>query len=272
MKERQLAIATCQHDVSGNVSQNLISILAQIKEAKSSQADIVHFPECSLSGYGGLDIPIIKRNDYAYIEKAIQGIRALSQSLEINVILGTHHFEEGENGKPKNSLYFINKAGEVEARYDKRILTGSGDTMDHAHYSKGEKPVVFHINGIKCGMLICHEWRYPELYREYKKSGVEIIFQSWYDGGLDIEAYEEEGILAGELIVGYIKGNAANNYLWISGSNTSSQESCFPSFIVQPDGKIKSKLTRNKPGVLVNSINLDQKFEDPSFFGRQQFL
>ena len=272
MKERILSIATCQFDVSGDVSQNLKSILAQIREAKSSQADVVHFPECSLTGYGGLDIPEIKWSDYTEIEKAILEIRALSKSLNINVILGAHHFEAGEKGKPKNSLYFINRIGGIEARYDKRILTGSGDTMDHAHYSKGEKPVVFHINRIKCGLLICHEWRYPELYREYKKLGIEIIFQSWYDGGLDDDAYKAEGILAGELIVGYTRGNAANNYSWISGSNTSSQESCFPSFMVQPDGRIRSKLTRNKPGVLVNDINLDHTFEDPSFYGRQRFL
>ncbi|MEZ4606679.1 MAG: hypothetical protein R2865_07755 [Deinococcales bacterium] len=28
---------------------------------------------------------------------------------------------------------------------------------------------VFDIRGFCCGALICHDYRYPELYREYKR-------------------------------------------------------------------------------------------------------
>ena len=89
MKDQYLGIATCQHDISGDVKQNLSGILSQMKIAKSKRADLAHFPECNLSGYGGLDIPEISREAY------------------------------------------------------------------------------------------------PELYREYKKLGVEVILQSWYDGNLN---------------------------------------------------------------------------------------
>lgn len=271
MKNRELIIATCQHDISGDVTQNLSSILRQINRAKSKKADIVHFPECSLSGYGGLDIPQITRRDYTEIQEALEKIKELVGRLEICVIVGSHYFAEDDE-KPTNCLYLINRSGEIEARYDKRILTGTAGEMDHKHYTAGKKPITFMINDIKCGMLICHEWRYPELYREYKKLGVEIIFQSWYDGSLNSADFESEGKEAGTLITGTTRGNAANNYLWISGSNTSKKESCFPSFIIQPDGNIFSKLPRNKPGVLISRIDLDQHFEDPSFYGRKRFM
>lgn len=271
MKIQRLAIATCQHDVSGNVGQNLSSILRQIKIAKSKSADIVHFPECNLTGYGGLDIPTITKADYPEIENALEKIKRLTNTLKIHVIVGSHHFTN-DLEKPTNCLYLINQNGEIEVRYDKRILTGTNGTMDHKHYAAGEMPSTFMINDIKCGMLICHEWRYPELYREYKKLGVEIIFQSWYDGHLSKAEFEAEGRDVGALIMGTAQGNAANNYLWISGSNTSKRESCFPSFVVQPDGKIFGKLTRNKPEVLISSIDINQKFEDPSFYGRKRFM
>ena len=268
---RPLTIATCQHDVGGDVKKNLSSILKQISIAKSKHADIVHFPECNLVGYGGFDIPRITKEDFGEVQEALDMVKELAERMEIKVILGSHHFTVNAI-KPKNCLYLINEEGEIETRYDKRILTGTEGSMDHVHYSHGDNPVVFTMKGVKCGMLICHEWRYPELYRAYKKMGVEVIFQSWYDGSLDEATYQSEGVNTGELIVGSVRGNAANNYLWISGSNTSKRESCFPSFMVQPDGNILDKLSRNKPGVLISQIDLDKKYEDPSFYGRKGFL
>ena len=271
MKDNHLTIATSQHNISGDVTQNLSSILRQTKIAKSKNADIVHFPECNLSGYTGIDIPEIKRDDYPEIQKALEEIKGLAKRLVIHIIVGCHHFM-GTNEKPTNCLHLINSKGEVEVRYDKRILTGKHGKMEHKYYVPGENPGIFTINNIKCGMLICHEWRYPELYREYKSLGVKIIFQSWYDGNLSKADFESEGKETGTLITGTTRGTAANNYLWISGSNTSKKESCFPSFVMQPDGKILSKLQRNKPGVLISQIDLDQKFEDPSFYGRKRFI
>lgn len=272
MKKNTLTIATCQYDISGNLQENLSVILRQIKEAKSQEAMIAHFPECCLTGYGGIDLPEIHYQDYVEVQNTLEKIKEAARSLGIQVIIGAHHYANETQIRPFNSLYLINSYGEIETRYDKRILTGTDGSMDHAHYSAGDKPIVFNLNGIKCGMLICHEWRYPELYREYKKLGVELLFQSWYDGGLNQSEYEAEGIHTGELIVGTAKGYAANNYIWISGSNTSSTESCFPSFVIRPDGRIHKQLERNSPGVLVSHLDLNEKFEDPSFYGRKRFL
>jgi len=77
-------------------------------------------------------------------------------SLGIWVILGSHHFEQDQT-KPFNSLYIISDKGVIHDRYDKRLLTGTQGDMEHRHYTPGKKPVVFHINGIACGLLICHE-------------------------------------------------------------------------------------------------------------------
>jgi predicted amidohydrolase len=120
--------------------------------------------------------------------------------------------------------------------------------------------------------LICHEWRYPELYREYKRMNVELIFQSFYDGGLSEGDYIYEGKEQGDLITGTLKGYAANNHLWISASNTGKRESCFPSLVIQPDGIIRNKLRRNMPGVLITEIDLDEQFIDPSGTWRGDIL
>lgn len=73
--------------------------------------------------------------------------------------------------KPHNSLYIINATGSIVDRYDKRFCAGDPEESAGGlvHYTPGDHLSVFTINGIRCGALICHDYRYPELYREYKR-------------------------------------------------------------------------------------------------------
>jgi len=101
---------------------------------------------------------------------------------------------------------------------------------------------------------------------------VRLLFQSWYDGNLSSDRYLREGKELGELITGTVRGNAASNYLWISASNNSKNESTFPSFVAQPDGRILHKLARNRAGVLISRIDTDEVFTDPSSHNRNRLI
>ena len=263
MRQGKLTIATCQHPVGADIESNFAAIVKLVRSAKSQEADIAHFSECNLTGYAGLDFKEIDRNDIPVINDALEQLKGLAANLKIWLIIGGHHFEN-DGLKPYNSLFLINDKGEIQNRYHKRLLAGTGVEMEHLHYAPGKRPVVFNIHGVNCGLLICHEWRYPELYREYKRLKTDLLFQSWYDGNLSPAKYRSEGKELGELITGTVRGNAANNYLWISGSNTSKKESCFPGFVVRPDGKVSGKLTRNRSGILISKIDLEKSFADPS--------
>ena len=255
----KIRIATCQHAVSGEVSKNFSAIKKHIIYAKSQKADIVHFSESNLSGYAGIDFIKFKEYDEEFLQANLSKVIALAREYKLWLIIGSHHYEKGQT-KPYNCLYLINDNGIIVDRYDKRLLY----TAELPFYTAGKKPVIFNLKEISCGLLICHEWRYPEVYRKYIQAGVDLIFQSWYDGNLSASQYENEGKELGQLIVGTVKGNAASNYLWISASNTSKRESTFPAMVVRPDGKIESKLYRNRSGVLISEIDLNKKFADPS--------
>jgi len=268
MMAKKITIATCQFPVSGDIKKNKSYILKQIAQAKRKNADLVHFPECCLSGYADYDFHSFKNCDENQLKLAFENILKTAAELKIWIIIGSHHFEKNQS-EPYNSLWIINDEGKIKGRYDKRLLTGKPDEMDHLFYQAGSEKLIFKIKNIKCGLLICHEWRYPELYREYKNSGCEIIFQSWYDGNLSASIYKKEGINLGTLVPGTVRGNAANNCLWISASNTSTRESSFASFVVRPDGGVVNKLKRNTTGILLTKINLNDKFDDPSQYGRK---
>jgi deaminated glutathione amidase len=264
---RKLKIATCQFPVSSNIDKNLLAIKKQVKKAAEKKAELVHFSECCLSGYGGFDFEKYNAETEKQIQNAISEIQKLAKQFQVWVVFGTH-FSEGVNEKPFNSLFVVDKTGEIVTRYDKRLL--SEFNLDW--YSAGTEPGVFEINGIKCGLLICHEWRYPELYRQYYKLGVQLLFQSWYDGNYSEEEYNNEGKNLGEVIPGFVRGNAANNKLWISASNTSKKQSGFPAFVCQPDGKVLGKLKRNVAGVLISNINFDKEYMDLSSHLRDKVI
>lgn len=99
--------------------------------------------------------------------------------------------------KPHNSLYIIDDRGDLVDRYDKRFCAGDGSpnpqTGDLANYSPGNHFSVFSINGVRCGALICHDYRYPELYRQYKRRGVEVMFHFYHAGNISPERWQAMG-------------------------------------------------------------------------------
>jgi predicted amidohydrolase len=199
----------------------------------------------------------------------------LAGELKIWLILGSVHRLTGKR-KPHNSLYVINRAGEICDRYDKRFCFGRADDPEGelASYTPGDHPFVFEIGGVRCGTLICHEYRYPELYREYERLGVELVFHSYYTGNFSKKQTRVMQQIVGKkfhrlnpgktlpeiTMLAGMHSRAADNYMWISASNTSSRASSWPSFVVRPDGVIVSRLRRNSPGVLITRIDTSVEY------------
>ncbi len=65
---------------------------------------------------------------------------------------------------------------------------------------------------------------------------------------------------------------AANNFMWISCSNSSAKRSCFPAFFVRPDGIITGRLKPNVPGLLINSIDTRRRLYDSTVAWRKRAI
>jgi len=220
--------------------------------ARVNGAELVHFPECALSGYGGADWKDIDQMDWGELREETQSILDLAKELRLWVLLGSSHRLTGQN-KPHNSLYVINPEGEVIDRYDKRFCT-SGDLN---YYSPGDHFVDFEINGIKCGLLICYDVRFPELYREYRILGVDVIFQSFYNARHDRDCIHPKIMPASAQV------RAATNAFFMSLTNSSAPYS-WPCHLITPDGLVEQKLPSNQPGILYADIDINKKYYDAS--------
>lgn len=271
----KLTIATCQFPTSSDITNNERCIADLLRKAKQQNADVAHFPECGLSGYAGADMESYEGFDWGQLEKSTVQVMQLAKELEIWVILGSTHRLSGTN-KPHNSLYIIDDSGQIVDRYDKRFCAGDKDskTGDLAHYTSGDHFCVFRIKGVQCGTLICHDYRYPELYREYKRLGVQLMFHSYHAAHWPAERLEASRTeigdvelngnptVAGITQIAAMHASSSNNYMYISCPNSSAKESLWGSFFVQPDGIFTGQVARNEQGVLISTIDTDDEFYD----------
>ncbi len=253
MTYKILKVATCQFAVSGNIRRNALQIRKFLHKVKKAGADIVHFPECAISGYVGTDFPNFSGYDWQMLKEETEKIMALAKNLHLWVVLGSTHGLTPPN-KPHNSLYLINPEGKIVDRYDKRFCT-KGDLH---HYTPGNHFVNFTINGVRCSLLICFDLRFPELYRAMCKQNVDCIFQSFYN------ARQKQPSVHSYIMRQTMQCHAATNHFWISMSNASGYYAPYPSCFIQPDGKIINHLTQNKAGIIVNTVDTTKKYYDPS--------
>ena len=61
---KSLRVATCQFPVEADIAGNLRYTLRQIRRAAEQGARVIHFSECSLSGYAGVEFPDISHLDW----------------------------------------------------------------------------------------------------------------------------------------------------------------------------------------------------------------
>ncbi|MDA1014428.1 MAG: carbon-nitrogen hydrolase family protein [Planctomycetota bacterium] len=255
--------ATCQFSVEPDIEHNRRAAVRQVHSAADQQADVVHFSECALSGYAGVDIPDADSIDWDRLRSATRDIQAAARERKVWVLLGSTHQLTGAS-KPHNSIYVINPQGKIVDRYDKRFCTGAAGkkpTLDLCHYSPGNRSVTFRVKGITCGVLICYDYRFPELYREYKKLGVKAIFQSFHNARKTVVEDESYNIWK-TIVPATMSCRAAENHFWFSANNSQTNPSRWGSFVVRPDGAIVAKLPLHKPGVLLTDMVFNANYFD----------
>ena len=283
----KLRVATCQFPIGSDVRKNLKYVARQIRTAKDRSADVTHFPEGCLSGYAGTDFASFEGFDWSLLKECAQSVLDLARELRIWVVLGSAHRLTAPR-KPHNSLYVIDDRGEIVDRYDKMFCAGdqSEDTGDLAHYSPGNHFSVFTMKGVRCGALICHDYRYPELYREYKRRGVQLMFHSYHAANIPPERFEAmrdgvgerfqrlnpEATIPGITMPATMVAEAANDHLWISCPNSSARESLWPSCFVRPDGVVTGRLRRHTAGVLISEVDTSEEIYDSTAAWRDRAM
>ena len=154
----------------GDFEFNKALIESYIKKAKDRGADIVVFPELSVTGYPPEDLLHKKAfisDNRKYLDKlcgAVDGIAA---------IIG--FVNEDKSGIHNSAAVIKNK--KLLAVYDKTVLPNYGVFDEKRYFKPGKKPLVFSLGGIKAGINICEDiWHEGGPIREQARRGARVIF------------------------------------------------------------------------------------------------
>jgi predicted amidohydrolase len=288
-KMSALKVATCQFPVSSDIGSNLRYVKRQMGTAQRAGARVVHFPEGSLSGYAGTDFTSFAGFDWDRLRDATAEVLERARRLRLWAVIGSAHRDVGAH-KPHNSIYVIDDSGQIVERYDKRFCSGGPEERsgDLAHYMPGDHFSVWVIDGVRCGALICYDYRFPELYREYKRRGVQLVFHSFHAAHASAEQMAAVARAIGPefkrlnpapthtypaiTMPAAMTTAAACNHIWISCPNSSARQSCWPAFFVRADGVTVGRLRRNVPGVLVTTVDTEQELYDSTAPWRERAM
>jgi 5-aminopentanamidase len=152
----------------GDVATNLATIERHCVTAQSLKIDVVVFPELFLSGYNiGDQVAALAEKSNGPSVCRLQEIAIRNR---VAIITG---FAEKQGMELYNSAIAIAADGEIVGRHQKVFLFGEKEKRT---YRAGIEFPVFELAGRNCGLAICYDIEFPEVARDLKKRGAEIIF------------------------------------------------------------------------------------------------
>lgn len=220
-------LATAQLPVTGDVRANSARVQAVMRGAAAQRARLVHLPEGMLSGYAKNPIQDWSEVNWSAVTEELESIAALAAQLGIWVVHGSAHPLTAPR-RPHNSLYVISDEGAVVTRYDKRVCSATEVTR---FYTPGYAPIVFEVDGIRLGCVICIEINFPGLFMEYDRLGVDVLLLSAYPGD--------------SIFFVKARSHAAIHNVWVSVSAPSDTDALFRSALIDPRGEVVATV----PGV-----------------------
>ncbi|MES2675309.1 MAG: NAD+ synthase [Pseudomonadota bacterium] len=152
-------------DIPGNTQQ--VIIFAQRAMAEL-QADVVVFPELTLTGYPPEDLLLRPSLDLR-IETALAQLQAAQ--LPIAIVVG---YPKRVNGQLFNMAGVI-QAGILIAEYAKQCLPNYQVFDEKRYFAAGLQPCIFNLKGLPTALTICEDIWHPEPMAQAKTAGAKLM-------------------------------------------------------------------------------------------------
>jgi predicted amidohydrolase len=173
-KVRPLKIVLFQNSAGADVERNMAAVEWRLRRAPA--CDLIALPE--VFAIRGEDA------DYRAVAERLPGpiterLMALAARRRAWVLAGS--VIERCLGKIYNTSVLINRQGRIVAHYRKIHLFAAnldnGQVVRESDtYVAGDKPVMAEVEGWSCGLAICYDLRFPELFRHYSRRGATLFF------------------------------------------------------------------------------------------------
>lgn len=170
--EKTVSIAMLQmSSVIGDIEANIAKIEQLISKFEMSKIDVLVLPEVWTVGWSCSNF--IDSAQDLQNSSVLKFLSHLAKTYNINIIGGS--FISKKDGKYYNTCPVFNKLGELVALYDKMHLYSYYGCNEGAYITEGDELCMVELDGVKYGLSICYDIRFPEVYRAYAKAGVDVL-------------------------------------------------------------------------------------------------
>lgn len=225
-----LKVSLLQMDIiPGEPEKNREKALRMIKKAVSAKPkpDILILPEMWTTAYqlGNLSTTCDQEGmptNEMIAEQAKEG--------RVNIVAGS--YASSQERRIFNTAYVFNRQGNNIASYQKIHLFKLMD--EHKYIESGDKHCIFEIDGIKCGIIICYDLRFPELTRRLALEGIKLLFVPAQWPAARLEHWTT-----------LLKARAIENQIFIAAVNragkSANDEFAGGSMLISPWGEVLAK-------------------------------
>ncbi len=157
----------------GDKKHNIETMQRIIKQAKKKKADLVAFPELSLTGY------VVRDRAYELAEPvpdgpSIQQIEEISKKENVHIVFGMIERSTKASAVLHNSAVLISPKGYI-GKYQKMYLPTHSVFEEKRYFRPGYQIPVFETEIGKLGIIICYDVYFPEVARMLSLKGAKLI-------------------------------------------------------------------------------------------------
>lgn len=245
MKEK-IKVALAQiSSKRGDKAENITKIESKVTEAKQQGAELVIFPELSLTGY-------TMRDQIYELAETIPGhsttvLEQLAKKTGRYIVFGMPELSEKTQATIYNTAVLIGPEGFI-GKYRKMYLPTHSVFEEKRYFRPGYQPSTFETKLGKIGLIICYDIFFPEVSRLTRLKGAQLIVcisaspatrRTFFETLTTARAIENTTFLAYVNLVGIEDGLQ----FW-GGSR-----------LIGPNGKVLVKAKYDKEDLVIGEIN-----------------
>jgi predicted amidohydrolase len=196
-----MRVALCQIPVSSDASVNAGRVREAMRQAAYQGADLAVFPEATQVRFG---------SDLRAAAEPLDGpfcseLAAAAKQTRVALVAGV--FEPAPGGRVYNTAVAYDGAGELVTSYRKLHLFDAFGQRESELVAPGSTPVVCTLCGLRVGLGICYDVRFPELFRALAAGGSALIV---------LPAAWAAGLYKEEHWVTLVRARAIENTVWVA--------------------------------------------------------
>jgi N-carbamoylputrescine amidase len=246
-----MIVALASPCIASSLDEGLDKIRRLLSDASAQGAEIVCFPEAYLPGLRGQDFEVWPF-DRTQQERVLQAASQWARIYAVATILGMERLTQAGR---QIVACVIDARGRIQGYQTKNQLAPTEDQF----YVPGNTRRLFKINGIKFGVVICHEgWRYPETVRWAAVRGAKIVFHPHHTGS-DQEGVRltQWGAAGGPYYEKAMMCRSLENTIYFASVNYALRFQESATSLIAPSGRCQAYLPYGQEGVLTQTIKVE---------------